>query len=133
MSLWDKDCENARLDTILEEGRVIFVTMKNNPKVENKCILSKLVPPDSSSPTQTKFHFVYSVPFGELSFQYEASIVEGSTDICVTHSTVITGLMSGIYGYFLHDAIKTGCDHMSESVPVLARTMTMLIQNDSKL
>lgn len=123
MPLWDRDCESARLDTTMEEGRILFIAMKNKPTNENKCIFSKLMPPNSSSPSQTKFHFVFSVPLAELSFQYEAAIVEGSNDICLTHSTVITGLMAGMYGYLFKDTITSGCDHMSKSVPALAMTM----------
>lgn len=120
MPLWDKDCKSASLETTLEVGSTVAITLKNKPEEEKKCVITRLARPDGYSPKYTGFHFVYAVPLAQISFEYEAACVEGTDQIRVSHSTIISGLLSGLYGYTLKAMIKEGCDHMSDNVPPLA-------------
>ena len=120
MPKWDKDCEFACLETTLETGNILTIIMKNKPGEENKCVITRAVRPDESSPEYTGFHFVYAVPLAEISFEYEAVCVEQTGQIRVSHSTVVSGLLSGLYVYALKTMIKEGCDHMTVHVPPLA-------------
>ena len=131
MPQWDKDCLAARLEKDpLEVGSVIYITLKNKPEKENRCIITNISKPNEASPRQTRFHFEFSVPLAVFSFQYEAHHPEDSDIITLTHTTQISGLFSHVYGYALRDMIKEGCDHMSYSVPKLATTLRSDSDND---
>jgi hypothetical protein len=102
-------------------GDILYITMHNNPDKENKCIVTKIIGPNDGN--AVAFHFTYSVFFSEFSFQYEAKMLHETNEILLTHSTVITGVVSGVLGYAVSTMVKEGCDHMSVSVPALARVM----------
>lgn len=120
MPKWDKDCHSARLDSTLETGNLLFIAMTNKPEIENKCVITRVAQPDIFKVGYTGLHFTYAVPLAELTFKYEAEMLEGTDQIRISHSTEIAGLLSGMYGFALKNMIKDGCNHMSECVPELA-------------
>jgi hypothetical protein len=124
MPLWDQDCHSARLESTLEEGKTLYIVMKNKPEVENECIITRVTRPNEVSPKLAAIHFDVALPLAKLSFEYEAELIDGTEGdepvLKLSHTTVISGFLSGIYGYALSKIIKEGCDHMSSTVPTVA-------------
>jgi hypothetical protein len=120
MPKWDHDCHYARLEDDMIEGRVLYIAMTNSPTEEKKCILTRVMKPESPSAKRAGIHFLYSTFLADISFQYEANVLEDTDQIKVTHATEVTGIFSGVVGYALEKMIRDGCDHMTAQVPLLA-------------
>lgn len=120
MPKYDHDCHSARFEDDLKEGHGLFIAMTNNPSQEKRCVLTRVMKPDSPTAKCVGIHFLYSTFLADISFQYEANQLLGTDEIEVTHTTVVNGIFSSVVGFALEKMIKEGCDHMTEQVPLLA-------------